>query len=79
VGLKKIKSVLINEDNYNNIYTQKGIIINMCDEQKKVSPPTSHFDRLLESRIIWIGTDVNDAMAAEICAKLLLLSAEAFT
>lgn len=48
----------------------------MCEEQKKVSQPTSHFDRLLASRIIWIGTDVNDVMAADICAKLLLLSAE---
>jgi ATP-dependent Clp protease protease subunit len=48
----------------------------MCEEQKKVSLPRSHFDRLLDSRIIWVGTDVNDAMAADICAKLLLLSAE---
>lgn len=38
--------------------------------------PQPHFDKLLSNRIIWVGTDVNDAMAADICAKLLLLSAE---
>lgn len=44
------------------------------EELKQI--PQSHFDKLLSNRIIWIGTDVNDTMAADICAKLLLLSAE---
>jgi ATP-dependent Clp protease protease subunit len=49
----------------------------MSEEQKNITLPLpSHFDRLLESRIIWVGTDVNDTMAADLCAKLLLLSAE---
>lgn len=34
------------------------------------------FDRLLRSRIVWLGEDVRDDNANEICAKLLLLSAE---
>lgn len=38
--------------------------------------PNSPFDKLLKSRIIWMGTDVNDEMANDIAAKLLLLSAE---
>lgn len=38
--------------------------------------PNSSFDKLLKSRIIWMGTDVNDAMANDIAAKLLILSAE---
>lgn len=46
-----------------------------------VAPPInptmfSSFDKLLKSRIIWLGTDVNDEMANEIASKLLLLSAE---
>lgn len=44
--------------------------------EEKPKLPKSHFDKLLENRIIWIGTDVNDEMAGDICAKLLLLSAE---
>lgn len=38
--------------------------------------PNSPFEKLLKSRIIWMGTDVNDQMANEIAAKLLVLSAE---
>ncbi|AEH09415.1 ATP-dependent Clp protease proteolytic subunit [Candidatus Protofrankia datiscae] len=34
------------------------------------------FDRLLRSRIVFLGSVVEDAVANEICAKLLLLSAE---
>lgn len=34
------------------------------------------FDRLLKDRIIWLGTEVRDDMANEICAKILLLAAE---
>ena len=34
------------------------------------------FDRLLKDRIVWLGTEVRDDMANEICAKILLLAAE---
>ncbi|WP_293699201.1 ATP-dependent Clp protease proteolytic subunit [uncultured Agrococcus sp.] len=34
------------------------------------------FDRLLRDRIIWLGEEVRDDMANEICAKILLLAAE---
>jgi ATP-dependent Clp protease protease subunit len=40
---------------------------------------TSHsnvFERLLKDRIIWLGDDVRDDNANEICAKMLLLAAE---
>jgi ATP-dependent Clp protease protease subunit len=36
----------------------------------------STFDRLLKDRIIWLGSEVRDDMANEICAKILLLAAE---
>lgn len=36
----------------------------------------SVFDRLLKDRIIWLGTEVRDENANEICAKILLLAAE---
>lgn len=45
-------------------------------EDKKTPVPQAHFEKLLENRVIWMGTDVNDTMAGDICAKLLLLSAE---
>jgi len=38
--------------------------------------PTSVFDRLLKDRIIWLGSEVRDDNANEICAKILLLAAE---
>ncbi|MEY4993926.1 MAG: hypothetical protein RIS82_1048 [Actinomycetota bacterium] len=38
--------------------------------------PSSTFDRLLKDRIIWLGSEVRDDMANEICAKILLLAAE---
>ena len=38
--------------------------------------PSSTFERLLKDRIIWLGTEVRDDMANEICAKILLLAAE---
>ena len=41
-----------------------------------VDRPSSIFDRLLRDRIIWLGTEVRDEMANEICAKMLLLAAE---
>ena len=36
----------------------------------------SAFDRLLKDRIIWLGSEVRDDNANEICAKILLLAAE---
>jgi ATP-dependent Clp protease protease subunit len=38
--------------------------------------PNNVFDRLLKSRIVWLGEDVRDDNANDICAKLLLLSAQ---
>ena len=37
---------------------------------------SSIFDQLLEDRIIWLGSEVRDENANEICAKILLLAAE---
>jgi len=37
---------------------------------------SSIFDQLLKDRIIWLGQDVRDENANEICAKMLLLAAE---
>ena len=37
---------------------------------------TSVFDKLLRDRIIWLGSEVRDENANEICAKILLLAAE---
>ena len=34
------------------------------------------FDRLLNDRIVWLGSEVRDDNANEICAKILLLAAE---
>ena len=45
----------------------------MADHAKA---PSSTFDRLLKDRIIWVGDEVRDDMANEICAKILLLAAE---
>lgn len=38
--------------------------------------PNSVFERLLKDRIVWLGSEVRDANANEICAKILLLAAE---
>ena len=38
--------------------------------------PNSVFDKLLKDRIIWLGSEVRDENANEICAKILLLAAE---
>jgi len=42
-----------------------------------VTPSASSqvFDRLLEDRIVFLGVEVDDAIANEICGKLLLLAA----
>ena len=37
---------------------------------------TAAFERLLKDRIIWLGSEVRDDMANEVCAKILLLAAE---
>ena len=39
------------------------------------APPPQVFDRLLEDRIVLLGVEVDDAIANEICGKLLLLAA----
>lgn len=39
------------------------------------APPPQVFDRLLEDRIVFLGVEVDDAIANEICGKLLLLAA----
>ena len=38
--------------------------------------PNNVFERLRKDRIIWLGSDVRDDNANEICAKMLLLAAE---
>ena len=40
------------------------------------TPQPGVFDRLLKDRIIWLGSEVRDDNANEICAKILLLAAE---
>jgi ATP-dependent Clp protease, protease subunit len=39
-------------------------------------PRSDVFNRLLKNRVIMLGTDVNDDMANQICAKLLYLEGE---
>ncbi len=34
------------------------------------------FDRLLKDRIIWLGTDVSEESANQVCAQMLMLAAE---
>jgi ATP-dependent Clp protease protease subunit len=41
-----------------------------------IDPRADIFNRLLKSRIIMLGTDVNDDVANQICAQLLYLDAE---
>jgi ATP-dependent Clp protease protease subunit len=43
---------------------------------ERAQMPSSTFDRLLKDRIIWLGSDVRDDNANEICAKMILLAAE---
>ncbi|WP_298040005.1 ATP-dependent Clp protease proteolytic subunit [uncultured Microbacterium sp.] len=48
-------------------------------QEREMAEPlvaTSVFDRLLKDRIIWLGSEVRDENANEICAKILLLAAE---
>lgn len=45
--------------------------------QQPVKAPTpSVYDQLMKSRTIWLGEDVRDDNANEICSKLLVLSAQ---
>src|SRR5690606_25733378 len=49
------------------------------EKESPVAEPVfapSVFDRLLRDRIIWLGEEVRDDNANEICAKILLLAAE---
>lgn len=39
-------------------------------------PGNNIYERLLKERIIWLGTEVNDEIANELSAKMLLLAAE---
>ena len=39
-------------------------------------PGTNIYERLLKERIIWLGSEVNDEIANELCAKMLVLAAE---
>ncbi len=43
---------------------------------EQVSDRSGIFERLLKDRIIWLGVEVRDDNANEICAKMLLLAAE---
>ena len=43
---------------------------------EKVMEKNSTVERLLKDRIIWLGTEVRDENANDICAKILLLAAE---
>jgi len=43
---------------------------------ESIQLPSRTFDRLLKDRIIWLGSDVRDDNANEICAQMLLLAAE---
>ncbi|NNC13228.1 ATP-dependent Clp protease proteolytic subunit [Planctomonas sp. JC2975] len=45
-------------------------------ESRTISPPQQPvFDRLLDDRILFLGVEVDDGIANELCAKLLLLAA----
>ncbi|MFD0996146.1 ATP-dependent Clp protease protease subunit [Pseudoclavibacter chungangensis] len=41
----------------------------------EITLPNSVFEKLLNDRIIWLGSEVRDENANEICAKILLLAA----
>jgi ATP-dependent Clp protease protease subunit len=43
---------------------------------EEIRVPKSIFERLLKDRIIWLGSEVRDDNANEICAKMLMLAAE---
>lgn len=48
----------------------------MAETEDPRSGQNMVFDRLLKERIIWLGSDVRDDNANEICAKMLLLAAQ---
>jgi ATP-dependent Clp protease protease subunit len=45
-------------------------------ESGAADPRSDIFNRLLKSRIVMLGTDVNDEVANQLCAQLLYLDAE---
>ena len=52
------------------------LILPVGFEQSGPNAQAEIFNRLLKSRIIMMGTDVNDDVANQICAQLLFLDAE---
>ena len=52
------------------------VIVPVAFEPSAPNPQADIFNRLLKSRIVMLGTDVNDDMANQICAQLLFLDAE---
>lgn len=41
-----------------------------------IQPQASVLNQLLESRIVWLGSEVSDEVANDICSKMILLSAK---
>ena len=52
------------------------LILPVGFEQSGPNAQAEIFNRLLKSRIVMLGTDVNDDVANQICAQLLFLDAE---
>lgn len=52
--------------------------VKAMDEEKNIASALGEhvFKRLLKERIIWLGSDVRDDNANEICAQMMLLAAE---
>jgi len=52
------------------------LIVPTAFEPSAVNPQADIFNRLLKSRIVMLGQDVNDDVANQLCAQLLFLDAE---
>jgi len=52
------------------------LIVPAAFEPSAVNPQADIFNRLLKSRIVMLGQDVNDDVANQLCAQLLFLDAE---
>ena len=52
------------------------VILPAAFEPSAANPQADIFNRLLKSRILMLGTDVNDDVANQVCAQLLFLDAE---
>jgi len=52
------------------------LIVPAAFEPTAVNPQADIFNRLLKSRIVMLGQDVNDDVANQLCAQLLFLDAE---